>query len=547
MPARSFPDPKKLLRWHYVARLSVASALYLAVLFKFQIASPTDVLLVSVGLLLSILVTGWSFWVTHLRRQDVGIAFHQAQALFDTVLVTLVVHVTGGSGSNFFPLYLVVIAGAALTLPAASTLLITFFASLLYFSDVVWGHQALFGSATWLQLAVFVVVSVPAAYLGQRVRTMTEEARLLERELSLARLEATDVLNQISSGILTVNRQGALLYMNPSAERILGFSVGSWISRNIMGELARLSPEFWAAIQATIRDGILLSRAEATVYRTERAFPVGLTTTAVGDLKTDGEYVVTAIFSDISEQKRLEEMRLRTERLEAIANLSASLAHEIKNPLASIRSSVEQLARFAGDNEDERELSSLIVRESDRLSRLLSEFLDFSRVHVTNVRPVNLLRVADAAVRLVREHPACGKSADISVEGDAETVEGDEDLLHRIIWNLVLNAVQVSNGSARVTVSVRRVEDDALPAGANLFQPVEIVVADTGPGIPAEEQARIFEPFVTGRPGGSGLGLAVVQRAVQAHRGLVIVDSAPGEGTTFRVLLPSVRPSRDDS
>src|SRR5207247_4251556 len=113
------------------------------------------------------------------------------------------------------------------------------------------------------------------------------------------------------------------------------------------------------------------------------------------------------IFTDISDSKRLEELHLRAERLEAVAELSSSLAHEIKTPIASIRSSEEQLGRSSRANPDEKFLSNLIVRESDRLSRLLSEFLDFSRVRVTECRPMDLYAVAEDAIRLVRQHPDC--------------------------------------------------------------------------------------------------------------------------------------------
>src|SRR2546429_3511229 len=173
-------------------------------------------------------------------------------------------------------------------------------------------------------------------------------------------------------------------------------------------------------------------RVEATVRRPDRTFPIGVTTTTL-DVEPAGEPRVTAIFTDISDSKRLEELHLRAERLEAVAELSSSLAHEIKNPLASIRSSVEQLGRAKRVNADEKFLTSLVVRETDRLSRLLSEFLDFSRVRATECRPLDLRTVAAAAIRLVREHPDCPEDAVIDLKGEPTPMEGDEDLLHRVV------------------------------------------------------------------------------------------------------------------
>ena len=236
---------------------------------------------------------------------------------------------------------------------------------------------------------------------------------------------------------------------------------------------------------------------------------------------------------------------MRAERLEAVAELSASLAHEIRNPLASIRSSVEQLARSKHADDDERFLSGLIVRESDRLSRRLSEFLDFARVRATHFAPLDLHSVVVAVVRLIRAHPECRADAVIAIEGEHTLLEGDEDLLHRVVANLVLNAVQAAKGPIRVTVTVAVAQPSEIPHGTDLEHAIRLQVRDNGPGIPEEVRERLFQPFVSGRAGGSGLGLAIVQRAVEAHRGLVLVDSVPGSGTTFTIFLPAKMVAED--
>src|SRR5438132_686322 len=362
----------------------------------------------------------------------------------------------------------------------------------------------------------------------------------LAGELRQARLEAADVLRSVPTGIVTVDQAGHLLYCNQAAEQIFGFKERQWRGRPIMPEFAKIAPEFWAAITATARRGVRAMRVEATVRRPDRTFPIGVTTTTL-DVEPAGEPRVTAIFTDISDSKRLEELHLRAERLEAVAELSSSLAHEIKNPLASIRSSVEQLGRAKRVNADEKFLTSLVVRETDRLSRLLSEFLDFSRVRATECRPLDLRTVAAAAIRLVREHPDCPEDAVIDLKGESTPMEGDEDLLHRVVSNLVLNAVQATGKGARVVVRTGRPAAHELPGGAGIETPVSLAVSDNGPGIPENLRARLFEPFVTGRVGGTGLGLAIVQRAVDAHRGLVLVDWPPGQGTTFTVYFPAAR------
>ena len=185
-------------------------------------------------------------------------------------------------------------------------------------------------------------------------------------------------------------------------------------------------------------------------------------------------------------------------------------------------------------------LSGLVLRESDRLSTLLTEFLDFTRVRVTRSAPLDLVAVAEQGIALARRHPDCPAVAAISLEAPVRPlpVEGDEDLLHRVVFNLVLNAVQAARSGPRVTVVVAAADPASLPPAVAIDSPRLLRVRDEGPGVPADLMPRLFEPFVTGRPGGTGLGLAIVQRAVQAHRGVIFCDSASG-GTTFSIYIPA--------
>ncbi|HVF39174.1 MAG TPA: ATP-binding protein [Gemmatimonadaceae bacterium] len=242
-----------------------------------------------------------------------------------------------------------------------------------------------------------------------------------------------------------------------------------------------------------------------------------------------------------SDMKRLS---LRAQRLEGIAEMSASLAHEIKNPLASIRSAVEQLSRMPRASDDEKILSGLVQKESDRLARVLSEFLDFARTGVTRVEPLNLTDIARNAARLVSSQPDIAPGVRIVDLFPATPllIEGDEDLMHRALFNLLLNAVQASPPDSEVRLEGGELQPHQLPAGSEAFATgaVAILVIDKGAGIPSEIRDRVFDPFVTTKTGGSGLGLSIVQRAVEAHGGLVTV-SPPGEETRFTIVLPKSR------
>jgi len=240
----------------------------------------------------------------------------------------------------------------------------------------------------------------------------------------------------------------------------------------------------------------------------------------------------------------MERLSLRAERLEGIAEMSASLAHEIKNPLASIRSAVEQLSRMPRASEDEKVLSGLVQRESDRLARVLSEFLDFARTGVTRVESLNLTEIARNAVSLATSQPGVAPGVKVVDFFPVASlmIDGDEDLMHRALFNLLLNAVQASPPGGVVRIEGGELQPHQLPAGRLEFADgaIAILVTDRGEGVPPEIRDRLFDPFVTTKTEGSGLGLSIVQRAVEAHGGLVTV-SPPGEETRFTIVLPKSR------
>lgn len=534
-------DPRRVVRWLYLARFSVATSVYAAAIFAWGDPELIEKTLVaSLTFALTMIVTVPSAVWTEVRRKRPTIAFLYGQFIFDLMVVTSVVHVTGGHDSGFTALYIMVNAAAALMLPRRGALLVAGLGSMFYVADVIVVGEGPLSVALTLQLVVFVGVALGTSAIAARLRERGQGTERLEAELASARLRAADILANIRSGILTVDEFGTLQYANPTASELLGLPLATAVGRPIMAELNRVAPVVGSALDHALRENVHLSRAEGFLTRGEAVFPVGVTTTSDAG---DGQHVprsATAIFQDISDQKRLEQLNLRAQRLEAVAELSASLAHEIRNPLASIQSAVEQMSRRPAATDDERTLGNLIVRESGRLSRVLTEFLDFARVRVTRMEPVDLGQIARGAATLALAHPSRADNVrvDVQVDGGILPFVGDEDLLHRAVYNLVLNALQASPASSTVHVSARAVERAHLPSGVPFESGAfEIAVADAGPGIAPEIAERLFEPFSTTKQGGTGLGLAVTNRAVEAHRGYVLVDS-DSAGTRFTVLLP---------
>jgi two-component system sensor histidine kinase PilS (NtrC family) len=258
---------------------------------------------------------------------------------------------------------------------------------------------------------------------------------------------------------------------------------------------------------------------------------------------------VTAIFQDITDQDRLEGLNRRAERLEAVATLSASLAHEIKNPLASIRSAVEQISKGNLDREDQGTLERLVVTESDRVSRLLSDFIDFSALRMGKPKRLDLSALVRDCLTLVQQNPEVGEGVRfrrVGLDG-AIPVVGDLDLLHQVMFNLILNAAQFAGETGIVRVDLRDSTQCSAPPGTKILNAVCLKIADSGPGVSEEDLPRIFDPFYTNRPGGSGLGLALVHRAVEAHGGTILVESAGEGGAEFSIFLPGESPMSTES
>lgn len=553
----------------YIGRIATALAIVLAMAFGWRNASHAETM-VATGIVFAALVfSATSAIWSESHRGNLTNAFLGTQVLFDLALVTGVVHITGGAESQFTALYILVIAVSALMLSVSTGLLVAALACALYFADVILAHQSTLDLGVWLQLGVFAGVALSSGYIAARLREARAGRAELEAELVKVRLQAEEILRNIRSGIVTVDSAGRLVYANPAAGALLGCDLGPRVGQPILSVIEPLSPTLALALERAIKRGVRTSRAEGRVTAATRHFPIGLNTTvsevpAQGGAAGNGNgaapepdggapaRTATAIFQDISDQKRLDTLHLRTQRLEAVAELSASLAHEIKNPLASIRSAVEQIGHSPKATPDERTLTELIVRESDRLSRLLSEFLDFARVRVSHVDRLDVGTVARGAANLAATHPGRpeGVRVEVTVPDEPLYIEGDEDLLHRALFNLILNGVQASPPQGVVRVQVTPLSPDEAPAGVSLEAGgATIRISDMGPGIPAEVRDRLFDPFFTTKPGGSGLGLAIVHRAIESHRGYVFVDSDDGStagtetlrgptGTRITVLLP---------
>jgi two-component system sensor histidine kinase HydH len=232
--------------------------------------------------------------------------------------------------------------------------------------------------------------------------------------------------------------------------------------------------------------------------------------------------------------RRLQEAQAevrRGERLAALGQLTAGLAHELRNPLGTMKTSAELLARkVAGENEVAREMAGFIAAEVDRTNSLITRFLDFARPQHLKMETADITAMLDSAIaRFEREQKDAGTDVTVfkNYSPDVPPVRFDEELMERVIANLLLNAAQASPPGGVVTV--KTLSDQA---------EVEISVIDRGSGIDAKNLENIFNPFFTTKPEGIGFGLAIVSKMIDEHKGRITVESTPGEGSVFRVFLP---------
>jgi two-component system sensor histidine kinase PilS (NtrC family) len=261
------------------------------------------------------------------------------------------------------------------------------------------------------------------------------------------------------------------------------------------------------------------------------------------------------IFQDVTEVVAMERQLRQSERLAALGEMSANMAHEIRNPLAAISGSVQVLraGMTAAEVDPERDrLMQIVVRETDRLSGLIQDFLHYARPRPPSFQPVLLDSLVEDVVRLIES--ALPETVHLRVEpGSGIFALADPSQLTQVLWNLCLNAVQAMPEGGELSVEVRAAAGEpaqGLESGRRNGNEggareetdpprwAELAVADTGVGIPLEVQEHIFEPFFTTKKEGSGLGLSTVHRIVESHGGMLQVESEEGRGTTFRIHLP---------
>jgi len=349
-------------------------------------------------------------------------------------------------------------------------------------------------------------------------------------ELEETRDFLTRVIEGTADAIIVRDVGGRITSWNPAAEAIFG-----WTAVEMLGQTAQrlvaagdASAQAVGRIDAALREGRTLRNLETSGLRKDGT-PITFSLTVAPIYDAEDSFAgTTGIVRDVTAVKHLQLQLLERERLAAIGELAAMVAHEVRNPLAGIRGGCEILLEGYPQGDTRHDIGVEIIHQVDRLSRTVHDLLLFARPKAMDLVPTDLHGLIDRILRVLGDDPETGDVEVVRDFGDdVAIIRADGRQMEQVLMNLVLNAIQVMNHKGKVTISTR-----------TLSRQVVITVSDTGPGIPPDKIAKIFEPFFTTRAQGTGLGLAIVKKIVEAHGGRIEAASLPGSGARFTATLP---------
>jgi len=455
-------------------------------------------------------------------------AFAYAQLILDVLFGIILIYITGGIESWFsFTLALAVISSSIvlnkragyITATLSSILygmLINFqFHGLLPFST---GQSIVMGDYLYnifIHIISFYLTAFLSGYLSSRLEKTAQKLDEMDTDLRDLEFFNKEVIQSLPSGLFTTDQSGRVLIFNRAAERITGIKKDTVIGKRIDEVL----PFFQSSFVSSRREEIIRADGIQKV--------IGLQITPLKDVSGDDTGFI-GIFQDITELKKFEaEMKLK-EKWAALGELSSNIAHEIRNPLASLKGSIEMLREDTMPQNQKMRLMEIALKEMERLNSIITDFLTYSRPTPPEFKRCELHGILDETIELLKhaDHNKNNISINKKYLGRLE-VDADPQKMRQVFWNLGLNAIEAMPEGGELIVSTR-----------NTSTAVEVMFKDSGIGIDDHDMERIFYPFFTTKENGTGLGLSIAYRIIEEHAGSINVKSSPGFGTTFEVILP---------
>jgi two-component system, NtrC family, sensor histidine kinase PilS len=452
----------------------------------------------------------------------------------DLVLTSALVYITGGAQSPYTFLYAltIVAAGALLYRRGAVVTTVSSLVALIAIALVAWSRIVVLPLSaqvhpwdqTGLDLvrtlgvnsAALIGVGALSFIFGDQLQKSADTLATTRRAAADLLTLHQDIVRSLASGLITITPDGVVLTSNQAAADILRTSP----SRLVGKPIETLLPGIAGLVEA--------KRGDLTVPTADDDIVIGVTVSPLRDVR---DQIIGRVinFQDLTELKRLEQHARRTERMATVGQLAAGVAHEIRNPMASISGSIELLRQSPQTSDDDRTLMSIVQREVQRLNVLIGDLLDYANPRAKQTVDFDLASLVDETVQVARGDQ---NFSDIELTADVESplpIHADPAKLRQVVWNLVRNAADAaSSGGKHVRVSARKVSEGA-----------QITVEDDGTGIPESLLGRMFDPFVTTKQKGTGLGLATCHAIVTEHGGRIDVETAVGKGTKMIVTIPA--------
>jgi two-component system sensor histidine kinase PilS (NtrC family) len=536
-------DLRRKARWLIAIRAVISTVLLGSATFA-QITAPGSFPVDPFFALIGLTYALTAVYAMTLRFVDDHRWLVDVQLGADALIVSAFVYFTGGITSYFQSLYVLPIVAASMVQFRRGGLMVATLSTILYggmvmaqyFTASGYLHDPwLVSSALPVRSAVeftftlnasgFFAVAWLSGSLADSARSSGE--RLEQASTEIADLQALNqhVIDSLPSGLATTDPALRILTFNRAAEVITGLSFASVVGRPI-GEVLQLPGTVVETINANI-GGPRARRMEGIYERGDRHLEIGLSAAHLETPRGRAGYLFT--FQDVTDVKKLERDARLQQRLAAVGEMAAGIAHEIRNPLASMSGSIQILRQELPLSSEQEQLMDIVLRESERLNTTIRSFLAYARPQRFAIERFDVRRALNDAALLLRNSAEVheGHLIEVDVPPDALWYEADEGQIKQIVWNLATNGLRAMQTGGRLLLSAANE-----PAG------VVITVSDEGVGIPPEELESVFQPFHGQFTKGSGLGLAIVHRIVSDYNGRIQVSSRPGEGTTVSVRLP---------
>jgi two-component system sensor histidine kinase PilS (NtrC family) len=466
------------------------------------------------------------------------------QLFIDVLIVTWLVWATGDVRSPFAALYIVIISVASICLGARAALVASVGCAAIFtglsvviLSGVISPLTLPEPEISTLKLVqsvglndiAFLVVGLLAAQLAQRQSRY--DVQLSETTQTLANLRALHerIVESIRSGVITTDLQGRIYTFNAAAAEITGYEAEDVRGQEVsifFGELGEHVDESMRAAEA----GETSPRFEADCLTAE-GLRLRLGFSIFPLFAESGETTGLVItFQDLTQVRSLEETSRRQDRLAAVGRVAASIAHEIRNPLAAMRGSIQVLRSEMDGDSSQAELMEIILRESDRLNRIITDYLSYARPRSRAPESVDVRELVRETFTLLRHSPEIkdGHSLEEDYPDEAMVLNADASQLKQVFWNIARNALQAMPEGGMLRAELHR----------SVGNRVRITFTDSGVGMSPEQVEHLFEPF-SSRTGGTGLGLSIVYQIIRDHGGTINVRSREGQGTTIAIELPS--------